>query len=195
MNVLDTDDLVSGDIFLTYFEGPTKEPGDNRSDRQVYVDEATYLVKALTNRQDPDLHKCANLLRYLITKFDGDTYYHAALFLDGLGVCEASVSNGVSNRKLLGDSADWVTDAFAFAYYSQDQDAPDTQKNPTWLGSKDLPIGPIRRNADDLIALDLPYGTKPAILMAAICILRRWTQMQGKDAAILHSFLAGTGLA
>jgi len=179
MNKLKEADLKNGYIFLNIFDGPDKTDYEGWSDGEIYTYEATKLIANLIGRHKDALKECHNLIHFLISRFDNSNYTHAALFFENDPstkgeyspcVCEAG-PDGVYSRNFR-HNASWRTDVVEL------------------LALKTLPVDPIASNAGETIDKNVGYGYETAMLMMAICVLRRWKQLKKQDEDFLR-FLFG----
>ncbi len=146
-------DLVPGDILLCSFKHPGKT---------AYIDAFLTALKYRNYNNDADrikfLTAALTILRGLIITFDRDIYTHAA-FWNGEAIVEAGLSGVKANpiEHYIGTP----TDIYRF------------QKEGFELDSKEFPVEPLLKTAEDLVNKNLNYSYDTAYLYIFLC-LTRW---------------------
>ncbi len=153
MDSIRKEDLKPGDILLCSFEHPGSE---------AYIEALLTALKYRNYKNDAErvkfLTAALTILRGLIITFDRDIYTHAA-FWNGEAIVEAGLTGVKANpiEHYIGTP----TDIYRF------------QKDGYELGSKEFPVEPLLKTAEDLVNKHLEYSYDTAYLYIFLC-LTRW---------------------
>jgi len=157
LNPITKDTLKAGDIFLC------KIP--DLSFRQ-YMASLRDVVASYVSGRGFDMDAATPLIHWIIGFFDQYHYFHAS-FWNGTKLVESRIAGGLRENDI-GTYANDIVDVYRY------------QKDGHWVGSAQLPVGPLLHKAQSLVDLHWPYGFDSAYLLGILCVTR-WERAKWVD--------------